>query len=73
MAGLCEMNSFAVHKYQYQRSFSIEVFAGYTTVVKNMFTFGGAYTTTYSNNAWMNFYNAIVDKTVFAAIHDAYF
>ena len=73
MAGLREMNSFAVHKYQYQRSFSIEVFAGYTTVVKNIFTFGGAYTTTYSNNAWMNFYSAIVDKTVFAAIHDAYF
>ena len=73
MTGLGEIHSFIVHKYQYQRTNSIDVFAGYTTVVKNIFTFGGAYTTTYSNNAWMNYYSAIMDKAVFASIHDAYF
>lgn len=73
MTGLGQIHSFDVHAYQYQRTNSIDVFAGYTTVVKNIFTFGGAYTTTYSNNAWMNYYSAIMDKAVFASIHDAYF
>lgn len=75
MTGLREIQSFSnpPHKYQYQRSTSIDVFAGYMTVVKNIFTFGGAYNTTYSMNAWQNYYNGIMDKTVFASIHDAYF
>ena len=72
MTGLREIQSFESHKYQYQRCNSIDVFAGYTTVVKNIFTFGGAYNTTYSMNAWQNYYNGIMDKTVFASIHDAY-
>lgn len=75
MDGLRQIQSFAnpPHKYQYQRSTSIDAFAGYMTVTKNIFTFGGPYTTTYSMNAWQNYYNGIMDKTVFASIHDAYF
>ena len=73
MTGLREIQSFEVHKYQYQRTNSIDVFAGYTTVCKSNFTFGGRYNTTYSQEAWQNYYNGIMDKTVFSSIHDAYF
>ena len=59
MDGLRQIQSFAnpPHKYQYQRSTSIDAFAGYMTVTKNIFTFGGPYTTTYSMNAWQNYYH----------------
>ena len=73
MAGLRDMQSFAVHKYEYQRSYSVEVFAGYTTITKENFTFGGQYGTTYSTTAWQNFYNGVLDRTVFPNLHDAYY
>lgn len=73
MSGLREIQSFDNHKYQYQRTNSIDVFAGYTTVSQNQFTFGGALPSTYSTQALQNYYNGIMDKTVFNNIHDAYF
>lgn len=72
MTGLRELQGFAVHKYQYQRTNTIDVFAGYLGVSQNQFTFGGPLPSTYSVAAWQNYYSSITDKTVFASLHDAY-
>lgn len=72
MSGLRSMQSFAEHKYQYQRTNNIDVFAGYMGVSQNQFTFGGPLPSTYSVAAWQNYYTGPIDKSVFSQIYNAY-
>lgn len=60
------------HAYQYQRSNSIDVFAGYMGVSQNQFTFGGPLPSTYSTTAWQNYYMGPVDKSIFPLLYNAY-
>lgn len=72
ITGLRAMQGFQEHVYQYQRGNSIDVFAGYMGVSQNQFTFGGPLPSTYSTQAWQNYYMGPVDKSIFPALYNAY-
>ncbi len=73
ITGLRDLQSFDVHAYQYQRTNTIDVFAGYLGVSQYLFTYGGLLASTYSVSAWQNYYTSITKKSVFSSFYNAYY